>query len=199
MFWSFPYTARRSRSAVAIPRPWKRSSTANATSALASESAKYEPTPTMRVSCSLRRETISVSRFWGSRLSHNRSSNSSDAVVAARKRRRREAGDSSLKNRCMASRSDTVAGRTPAVEPSRSTRREVGAGIVGILVRASELHCAGRHERLRLDELVFGMMHRENGTSRDAHDLLGDIAHEKMAHRPSPMGSHHDEVDPFRL
>ncbi len=71
--------------------------------------------------------------------------------------------------------------------------------MVGIVGAASTLHCADRHERVRLDELVFGMVHREHGAWRDAHHLLGDIAHQKMAHHSSPMGSHQDEVDLFRL
>jgi hypothetical protein len=93
-----PSCTSRSSSAVAMPLPWKSSSTANAISAAPGISTKYEPTPMMRVSPLRRRQTIKVNAVTGSVLLQRRVTRSSEAAVGARKRRRRACGDKSSKS-----------------------------------------------------------------------------------------------------
>ena len=73
-----------------------------------------------------RRETISVRAFCGSSVITKSSQQVGRCSVDARKRSRREAGDSSSKNRRMASRSDTS--RRPHAGTGAVTEHETRGG-----------------------------------------------------------------------
>ena len=142
-----------------------------------------------RVSPPTWRTATSVTLRWSSAESHSRSTSASGGSPAVKNRFRRDSGDSSWKNRRIASRSAGVERRTLATVPSRSTSRGAAASSTagGDGASGCMSGLGDRHEGVGDDEFTFGMPDGEHRARRGPDDALGDTAHQQVCHSAAPV------------
>src|SRR5262245_6794304 len=141
----------------------------------------YEPTATGFDAPSTVRIASSVRARAGSRESARRSISASAGSANVKNRRLRDSGDRSWKKRLSAGMSSGRDARSIATDPSRRTTRSAAssaAGSDGVETFMSGLRDC--HERVRTQELSFGMPYGEHGTRRNANHALGHTAHQQV-------------------